>query len=101
MTANVKEFDWSQFSCDPSTAVIGRGSFGTVVCASYQRSALNPRKELVAIKILDIKPGKSYEANLAEAKDEVKIIMEAQSRILSNANIVTIFGFGYRIDFAV
>ena len=39
--------------------------------------------------------------NLAEAKEEVKIIMEAQSRILSNANIVTIFGFGYRIDFAV
>ena len=29
---------------------------------------------------------------MTEAKEEVKIIMEAQSRILSNANIVTIFG---------
>lgn len=92
MTATVQEFEWSQFSCDPADAIIGRGSFGTVFRASYQRSGSNPRKEMVAIKVLDSRPGKLYEDNLKEAKDEVKIILEAQSRILSNSNVVTTHG---------
>ena len=37
-------------------------------------------------------PGSSFEANLREAGKEIRLILEAQSRILSNSNIVTVYG---------
>jgi serine/threonine protein kinase len=85
-----KKFQWSDFSTD-ATSIHGRGSFGTVISAHYERFG-NPRKELVAIKVIDARPGKSYNDLLREAEREVQIIMEAQSRILSEQNIVKTFG---------
>jgi serine/threonine protein kinase len=85
-----KRFEWSDFSTD-ATSTLGKGSFGTVIKANHQRRG-NPKKELVAIKVIDAKLGKSYADLLQEADHEVEMLMEAQSRILSDSNIVKTFG---------
>ena len=90
MASASKRFEWSDFSTDAASAH-GHGSFGTVIKAHYQRMG-NPKKELVAIKVIDAKPGKTYADLLQEADHEVEMLMEAQSRILSDSNIVKTFG---------
>jgi serine/threonine protein kinase len=85
-----ERFEWSDFSTE-ATSIHGHGSFGTVIAAYYQRFG-NPRNELVAIKVIDAKLGKSYADLLQEADHEVEMLMEAQSRILSDSNIVKTFG---------
>ena len=87
---SAKLFEWCQFSTD-STSPIGNGSFGTVVDAWLQQKG-NPNRDHVAIKVLGTRTGKSYEEVLQEAEKEMKLILEAQSRILCHSNIVTVHG---------
>ena len=90
MASSSKIFEWSQFSTDLETP-IGHGSFGSVIVAFHQRQG-NPRKDLMAIKVFDARPGKSYEELLSEAEHEVRLILEAQSRTFAYSNIVTVYG---------